>query len=273
MTALILLVFYASALYFLVHRLDQIQKYPKKFDAVPGYEEYRKSSWYWPTYHAYYYGTPPNNCVVPAIGITWILALAWYGLSQYLYLVLIIRNKGGESPFISYALHGIYLCFALAFCFFLGFYLTMYSKRPVAICNNLHVIFRKDTRSTAWEKMTKMAICFTLLMFFVRVLALYNYGYVDNGKIVYNPIFSLKEQVFDLNEIDNFDWVCDDDENKIKHCYIYNEGGQKFDLACKYDFIDGASIGFFDYAVEHLPAEQSAALQEYLIKIDPERFG
>lgn len=121
--------------------------------------------------------------------------------------------------------------------------------------------------------MTKAAILLTILVFFVRVIMLNNYGYVDGETIVYNPVFSLDEQVFNLGETDHFDVVCNGDGSKIKHCYIYNERGQKFDLACKYDFLDGASIGFLDYAVENFPEEQGVELQEYLIKIDPERFG
>lgn len=273
MTALVLTIIYASALYFLINRLKQIRKYPKKFDTVPGYEEYRKSSWYWPTYREYGKGTPPDNCGLPAAGLTTVLMVAWYFITHYLYIVFLARSKGGDSIFVPNAFQGINVLIVIPFCFFGGDYLTMYSKRPVSICNNLHRIFRKDTRSTAWEKMTKAAILLTILVFFVRVIMLNNYGYVDGETIVYNPVFSLDEQVFNLGETDHFDVVCNGDGSEIKHCYIYNERGQKFDLACKYDFLDGASIGFLDYAVENLPEEKGAELQEYLIKIDTERFG
>lgn len=273
MTVLVLLIIYAGVLYFLINRLKQIRKYPKKFDAVPGYEEYRKSIWYWPTYREHGKGTPPDDCAIPATLLATVLMVVWYWVTHYLYLVLLIRGKGGENLFISNAFHGISLLYIVVFSFFWGAYLTMYSKRPAAICFNLHTIYRRETRSTALEKMTKAAILLTFSMFFIRALMMYNYGYVDSGKIVYSPVLSLEEQIFDLGEIDSFDMVRNESGNKIEHCDIYNEQGQKFDLAAKYDFLDSASVGFLDYAVEHLPEEQGAELREYLLEIDPEWFG
>ena len=69
MIVLILICVYGGIIYYLVHRLKQIQKNPKKFDAIPGYEEYTKSIWYWPTYREFGKGTPPDNCGVPATGL------------------------------------------------------------------------------------------------------------------------------------------------------------------------------------------------------------
>lgn len=266
MTALILLCVYGGIIYFLAHRLKQIQKNPAKFDKIPGYEEYCKSIWYWKPYKPHGKSTPPDLCGLPACWATWILTAFWYYFSEYLYSSFLIRGKGGEYPlsptyFILFGAMYIFL-----FSLFWSNYLTMFSKKPVKICYNLHTIYRKDTRSTAWEKMTKMALIATIVMFPIRVMMLYNYGYVDSEKLVYNPVFSFREQVFEFDNISQIDAIYNEDGSKIKHCYIYNEEGKKFDLAGAYSCVDNSQFEIMDYVAEHLPEDQRAELQEYAVK-------
>lgn len=266
MTALVLIIIYTGVLYFLVNRLGQIKKYPKKFDSVPGYEEYCKSIWHWPTYKPYGKATPPDSCSLPAGGAIWILAMFWYLFSEYLYSWFLVHGKGGECPFSPTYFSLLSSITIILFCFFWANYLPMFSKRPVAICHNLHCIFRKDSRSTAWEKMTKIALLATIIVFPLRVMMLYNYGYVDNEKLVYNPVFSFKEQVYEFDSINQIDVICSEDGSKVKHCYIYNEAGEKFDLAGSYSCVDDSQFEIVEYVVEHLPEDQKAQLQEYAIK-------
>lgn len=271
MTVLVLLIIYVGILYFLINRLKQIRKYPKKFDAVPGYEEYRKSSWYWP-YREFGKGTPPDNCRF-ASGAGFVLLACWYALTAILYVQIMVHFRGGEYSIVHLYVWIAYAIVGMALSIIMGEYFVMFSKKPMAICYNLHTIFRKDTRSTAWEKMTKLAIVCIIIMVPIRLTVLHNYGYVDSEKLVYTPIFSIHEQVFEYDNIIRIEPIQNDDGNKIEHCYIYNEVGNRFDLMASYGSIDDGQFEIAEYVVEHLPEEQGVELQEYLIKIDPERFG
>lgn len=262
MITIILLCVYAGIIFSLVRRLKQIQKNPAKFNKIPGYEEYTKSIWYWPTYRPYGKSTPPDNCSLPAMGAIWIVAVVWYLFSEYLYHWFLIRGKGGECPFTSSYSFFFGSVIIMLYCSFWADYSTMFSKRPVAICNNLHCIFRKDSRSTAWEKMTKMALVFTLIFFPVRVMMLNNYGYVNSEKLVYNRVLSFKEQVFAFNDIDRIEVVYNEDGSKLKHCYIYNGEGKRFDLAASYTCVDDRQFEVIDYVAEHLPEELQAELKD-----------
>lgn len=262
MTALVLTIIYASALYFLVNRLDQIQKYPQKFDTVPGYEEYRKSSWYWP-YRDFGKGTPPDNSRF-ASGASCTLLACWYALSSILYVQIMVHFSGGEYSIVHLYVWIAYAIAGIAFSIILGEYSVMFSKKPMAICYNLHTIFRKDTRSTAWEKMTKLAIVGIIILFPLRLAVLHNYGYVDNEKLVYTPIFSIHEQVFEYDEIVRIETIQNDDGNAVKHCYIYNPDGDRFDLMASYGSIDDGQFEIAEYVVEHLPEDQKAELREYI---------
>lgn len=272
MTALVLTIIYASALCFLVNRLKQIRKYPKKFDTVPGYEEYRKSIWYWPTYREAPSGTPPKSCG-NAGNVGFGLLACWYVLTAFLYVQVMTHFRSGEYSFVPLNVWIAYMIVTAAFVVFMSEYLVMFSKRPMAICHNLHVIFRKDARSTAWEKMTKLAVVAVIIMFPFRLAVLHNYGYADSEKLVYTPIFSIHEQVFEYDNIIRIEPILNDDGNKIEHCYIYNEVGNRFDLTASYSCLEDGYHEIAEYVVEHLPEEQRVELQEYLIKIDPERFG
>lgn len=265
MITLILLCIYAGIIFFLVHRLKQIQKNPAKFNKIPGYEEYTKSIWYWPTYRPYGKSTPPDWCGVPACGVVFVLLPVWYFISAYLYRWFLIHGKGGEYLFTPtyYSLFSAMVI--MSYSFFWANYSTMFSKRPVAICYNLHSLFRKETRSTAWEKMTKIALVFTVMIFPVRVMMLNNYGYVNSEELMYNPVFSFKEQVFAFNDIDRIEVVYNEDGSKLKHCYMYNGEGKKFDLATSFSCVnDGQEV--IDYVIEHLPEELQAELREYPLK-------
>lgn len=266
MAALILLCVYAGIISFLVHRLKQIQKYPKKFDKIPGYEEYCKSIWYWPTYKPYRKGTSPEFSTTPACGATFIILISWHFVSTYLYHWFIVYGKGGEYLFISNYFALFAEIIIMMYDGFLSVYLSMFSKRPAAICFNLHTIFRKESRSTAWEKMTKLALLFTIMVFPVRVMTLYNYGYVNSEKLVYNSVLSFREHVFEFDNIDRIEVIYNEDGSKVKHCYIYNGEDKTFDLVSTYSCVDDNQFEVIDYVEEHLPEELQAELQEHPIK-------
>lgn len=258
MVSIILLCVYIGIVYYLFRKLKQIQKYPKKFDTIPGYEEYCKSIWYWPTYREYGKGTPPDNCGIPATGVTFVLLSCWYVLTSYLYVQLLARARGGEYSFIPTYIWLVCSLIMLLCAGFFSDFATMFSKRPVAICNNLHSIFRKDSRSTAWEKMTKIALACTILIFLLRLTVLHSYGYANSEKLVYNSVFSLHEQVFEYDRITQVETIYNEDGDKVQHCYIYNEEGKRFDLAASYSCLDDGQFEVIDFVAEHLPEELRA---------------
>ena len=267
MTIIILFCLYMGIISFLVWKLKDIKKYPSKYDKIPGYEEYCKSIWYWPTYRDYGKGTPPDNCGLPGGGLIFVLVPCWYVVSACLYFFFKSRAAGGEHAFICNDIFlGGCLMTLLILSMSLSFYVPMYSKRPAAICHNLHMTFRRDSRSTAWEKMTKIVLICIIVVFPLRVLQLYNFGYVNSEKLVYSPTLSFEEQVFAFDNISQIEAIYNEDGSKVKHCYIYNEEGQRFDLAGFYICVDDSQFEIANYIAEHLPEDQKAELQEYAIK-------
>lgn len=98
-------------------------------------------------------------------------------------------------------------------------------------------------------------------MFPFRLTMLHNYGYVNSEELVYNPVLSFKEQVFSFDDIDRIEVVYNEDGSKLKHCYMYNNEGKKFDLATSFSCVnDGQEV--IDYVAEHLPEELQAELKD-----------
>lgn len=122
----------------------------------------------------------------------------------------------------------------------------------MAICFNLHAVFRKEDRSTAWKRMTKIAIISFLVIFPLRLLCLYNYGYITNEKIVYSPFFSFREQIFDFDEIEFAGIAYDNRENISKYC-IRNKNGDELDICHDFYCIDTNYETLFRFLADNFP--------------------
>lgn len=234
---IILTTSYTLIVLFLINKLRNIHRHPSQYNIIPGYEEYRKSAWFWPPRADYGKGTPPSNCNT-ASGFIMVGIVAWYTLSTFLFHQ--IKAPRHENVFTFNAFNDwavVYIPLILLHAIALSYYIPMFSKKPVAICFNLHSVFRKESRSSAWEKMTMLVLISFIIIFPVRLLSLYNYGYITDERIVYNPFFSFHEQVFDYDEIEVAEIVYDEEGNISKYV-IQNLYGDRIDVLHNFFCID-----------------------------------
>lgn len=250
----ILAIFYSFVIVYLLNKIHDIYKHPSKYDSIPGFEDYRKSIWYWPPKKDHRKGTPPDNCGMVG-GLIFVIIFAWYILSVFLFhqfkapiSEIIFVFNGFNDWGIIYGVAAFFQAFVLSY------YIPMFSKKPMAICFNLHAVFRKEDRSTAWKRMTIIAIISFLVIFPLRLLCLYNYGYIMNEEIVYSPLFSFREQVFDFDEIEFSEIAYDDKGNISKYC-IRNKSGDELDICHDFYCIDTSYETLFRFLADNFPEE------------------
>ena len=131
------LLFYASFFLWLCLRLNDIRRNPRKYNLIPGFEEYKRSPWYWPPKKIINNLDPVSGCTEAASPlmilfllfflITWILSLLWArpGLPM-------------DKTTAHFSVSSVGGCFAaMLFLFFysilLGNYFIMFSRKPKAI--------------------------------------------------------------------------------------------------------------------------------------------
>lgn len=252
-TALISCV-YTGAIIFLVCKLRNIRKNPSKYNKIPGYEEYCKSTWYWPTGRDFGRETPPGRCDIFAGGTVYVLVSLWFIASSPVFILLGARSAGAEHIFIYYnAMWFIYIPLILAFAFSLSYYVPMFSRRPEAICQNIHKTFRGSSRAEAWEKMTIIVLVITSAMFLCRICILNNYGYFDDEKLVYRPPLAFHEKVFVFQDIVSVETFIEEESGRVKRCYVYNPDGEGFDISGNITCLDDSDIEIFSYVSDRLP--------------------
>lgn len=248
MFTIIISVAYVLWILWLIFKLRDIKEHPKKYDTVKGYEAYKNSIWYWPAKKAYgKSNTPDNSGMASAPGS--ILFLAWYLLStMYQYFLANYKNSevvafAGEHIF-NFASWALFLIYS----FLMGEYLTMFSRNPMAICNNYHHIFRHDDRSDALRKMTLIVLISTAIIFPLRILSINNHGLADDVKIVYHPFLSIKEETFIYSEVET-EFVYDESGENVEHCYLINPSGQRFDLYASYVTMPDEKNALLDFVM------------------------
>ena len=231
---------------YLCVKLRHIRTHPQKYDAIPGYEQYRSSSWYWPAKKEHRKGDPPDLATnIAATGLVCIVLAFFVSTTAVYYLSApggedIVKFVGaGAWMLSSYALIG-------AYSILLAFYLPLFLKTPKAISFSLFHICPKSTRSAAWEKMTLYVLIATVALLPLRVSSLCNTGYADREKIVYRPFGSVREQTIYYEEVR--DVIVEQEGGGTVHCYLVDRQGERFDLNGRYTFLapsDGEGMAPF----------------------------
>ena len=253
---LVIFVLYIVFAAWLIHRLKDIKKNPRKYDAIPGFEKYKKSRWYWPTYEEYEHGDPPSYSgfagVIPLIFwmVVFLVPLAY--CPDWLHRFFL-----QEKPIVCFYVStwGTFLAMG-AFCAYfttLTDYSIMFSKRSIAICNNLHTIYRNDTRSTAWRKMTTIVLVITIIACPLHLLCLASTGYADSEKIVYRPYFAIHERTLFYDDVQRVERIYNE-KGRVKHCYLISKDGESIDIADFGSMIPG-SEEVDEIVLSFLPAE------------------
>ena len=242
-------VIYMAFITFLARSLYNIHSSPSKYEKINGYEEYRKSEWYWPTHKPYGKNDPPDNCFIPSVGISFILLSVWFCFSSILCVMIIAQIGGSVHPFINSSWWGIYFILLEIYAGILSNYISMYSRRPPAICYNLHVVFPKDRRSKALQEITKIVLIATIIMFPVRIIMLSNFGYITDEHLVYYPPFSSNCQEFSFCK-SQFQYYYDNNQSQ-QRTILYNDDGQTFDVVSDYILFNGELYDITDYIFEN----------------------
>ncbi len=224
--------YYAVFITLLIRRLKDIKKDQRKYDIIPGFEKYKKSKWYWPTYKEYTQSDPPSfSGFAAVVPLTVLMALSLGLLYYYPNLSQLLFSSNETSVYFFVSLTGEFLAMGAltVYSAVLSDYWIMFSKRPIAICNNLHTFFRRDTRSTAWRKMTTIVLVLTIITCPLHLFCLANTGYADNEKIVYRPYLSMQERVLYYSEVKRVERVYDE-KGREKHCFLVDQGGESLDI-------------------------------------------
>ena len=66
--------------------------------------------------------------------------------------------------------------------------------------------------------------------------------------------------MFEYDEITQVETIYNEEGDKVKHCYIYNEHGKRFDLAASYSCVDDNQFEVINFVAEHLPEELRAEI-------------
>lgn len=226
-----LLCVYLSAMVFLYVRYIDVKKNPKKYDTIPGYDEYKKSEWFWEPKKEFTKIDPPGQSDKFGPGIFLFTGLILYVSVNILPDVIAKKNEATIIIGFMWSKWSILpLVIGISFSMFLGFFLPMFSKKPIAISANLHYVFKGRRRSYAWRKMLTLALAFCALMMPLHILSVLNYGYANSERIVYSPFFSFEEQVFEYDDIQNIKVIYSDDNERITQYLIYNSKGECFDV-------------------------------------------
>ena len=229
---LVVLLFYVIFTVWLIRRLKDIKKNPRKYDIIPGFEKYKKSEWYWPPKKEYSKTDMPDSSglavVIPLIVFMalFLVSLAYFPDWSRRFL---LQGKPTVCFYMSTwgaALAMLTLC---AYSVALSDYSIMFSKRPIAICNNLHQIFRKDDRSVAWRKMTTIVLVITIISCPLHLLCLASTGYADSEKIVYRPYLALQERTLFYDDVQSVERIYDE-KGREEHCYLAYKNGETFDI-------------------------------------------
>jgi len=259
-----MLVVYCCWVVFLCRRLRDVKKHPKKYDVIPGYEQYKRSRWYYPLKEtksaSRKYRLSHTGVVKPSVAEAHDIAFVLVALplvgSVFGAIIFsrpyLPRNETTIRFFVSFSgfLAAVLVLLLYAVC--VSHYLVMFSDKPKAILCNLHTIFPGEARSEAWRKMTAIILAATLIVCPLHVLALKNSGYADSERIIYSPFFSLCDKTIEYRDIEKVEILYEDGEEK--HCFLISTDGSRFDIDRKYDSSD-SSISLRDFVFSHLPQE------------------
>ena len=245
---------------FLIFRLTDIKKRPQKYNAIPGYEEYKKSKWYWPPKKDYGKTDPPDYSGVAGI-VPFFVFLACSLISFDLVASFSRPALPHDDTTIRFCLPGIclYISYFLLFAYsaVLSEYLIMFSKRPMAICCNLHQIFRKDDRSDAWLKMTRIVLVATIIVCPFHLFGAVRNAYADNERIIYRNSLLSSEKEIRYKDIENVVLIYNE-KGYMQHCYLQSAGGEKIDISGASNILEGHH-DVISFIIEKIPSERIEA--------------
>ena len=196
---IVLLSFYILFIALLVIKYRHISAHEEVYDRMLESEAYKKSEWYWPVNKEYGKTDAPDFSGLAGAGYV-VAIMAW----QYVSIMIVhtIRAKlwGLKTPFSTYSGFQLIVLFsALILSFVLGEWITMFSKRPMALTHGI-TLFPKQRKSQACKKMTLIALAAFALLYPIRIAGFFNSGAFDEERVVYQAPFQAKATEYQYSE-------------------------------------------------------------------------
>ena len=196
---IILLSFYILFITHLVFKYRHISTHEEAYDRMLESEEYKKSEWYWPVKKEY--GKTDATDFSGMAGAGYVVAImAWQYVSIMVVHTIRARVWGLKTPFSTYNGFQFFVLFAaLILAFVLGEWITMFSKRPMALTHGI-TLFPKQRKSQACRKMTLIALAAFVLLYPIRIAGFFNSGAYDEEQVVYQAPFQTKAAAFSFSK-------------------------------------------------------------------------
>ena len=133
----------------------------------------------------------------------------------------------------------------------------MLSKRPKNICFVQSQLCVNKRRSLVFKERCIFAMIGIVVVALLRVGFNSEFGYVEGNTLVRMPMFSLSEQVYELDDLADVR-ITYDYKGEVDEYVLVNEKGQRFDIAKRsyYCNANGEDGVLYDY-VEPIIACQS----------------
>ena len=196
---IVLLSFYILFIALLVIRYRHISAKEEVYDRMLESEEYKKSEWYWPVKKEYGKTDAPDFTGLAGAGYV-VAMMAWQYVSIMVVHTIRAKRWGLKTPFSTYSGFQLIVLFAALFlAFVLGEWITMFSKRPMALTHGI-TLFPKQRKSQACKKMTLIALAAFALLYPIRIAGIFNSGAFDEERVVYQAPFQTKAAEFQYSE-------------------------------------------------------------------------
>ncbi len=227
------LVVYVLLLAYLMFKLNDILKNPKKYQSIPGYYEYQRSIYYWNSTRNYSKGDLPETVLPTFFGLYFIIPYWWY------HSLIHIHTYESKDSIESFAcIHPIWLV-AFVICSILlavtvSSYLSLFSTKPRDICFSLFQMQRIQhkkhlQRHELWKKWTIYMIVVVIASGSIRLITSESGGSFEEDKLLYAESFGRVRQEFLFEEI-SVETEYDEETGEIAHYYLVNPSGDRFDL-------------------------------------------
>lgn len=214
-------VFWIVGIIYLILRLFDIARDPKKYDTIKGYERYARSHYYWDPKKEFSRLDPPHG----SRGVGLVGSLIILGLMLLPRAVCSDVYSEGKIIF-TFSLASLIVTIAVCAVFFIlmDFYVPMHFKSPACVCYNIHFVFKGKPRRVAWKRMTAYTLAAACICFPLYLLALNNYLIADEEKITYSEFFSLTENVIYFGEVKDVEVDYSDDGEPESYVFISGSG-------------------------------------------------
>ena len=196
---IVLLSFYILFIAHLVIKYRHITVHEEVYDRMMESEEYKKSEWYWPVKKEYGKTDAPDFSGMAGSGYV-VAIMAWQYVSIMVVHTIRARVWGLKTPFSTYNGFQFFVLFAaLILAFVLGEWITMFSKRPMALTHGI-TLFPKQRKSQACRKMTLIALVAFALLYPIRIAGFFNSGAFDEERVVYRAPFQAEAAEYKYSE-------------------------------------------------------------------------